>query len=88
VIRRVVERVSQSRLAGFFTQEIRQHGQRVGFEAVSLNGAGALLAHVDFRSQHRVGRYGVDLAGFEEFLQQELVQPTADIDLYVIAPLR
>ena len=38
VIRRVVERSGERRLAGFYTQEIRQHGQRVGFEAIGLNG--------------------------------------------------
>lgn len=37
LIRRIVGRLENRRLAGFFTQEIRQHGQRVGFEAVGLH---------------------------------------------------
>jgi Cdc6-like AAA superfamily ATPase len=36
VIRRVVEQMKDRRLAGFYTQEIRQDGQRVGFAAVGL----------------------------------------------------
>ena len=36
VLRRVVERLSGLRLAGFYTREIRQRGQRAGFEAVGL----------------------------------------------------
>ena len=38
VIRRLIERLTDLRLAGFYTQELREHGQRVGFEAVGLSG--------------------------------------------------
>ena len=84
VIRRVVERSGERRLAGFYTQEIRQHGQRVGFEAIGLNGQTTTLAHVDFRSPHRVGRYGVDLGGFEAIVQAELARPAGCVDVFVI----
>lgn len=60
VIRRLIERLGDLRLAGLYTQEIRERGQRVGFEAVSLSGRRTLLAHVGSRSRHRVGRYGVE----------------------------
>jgi nucleoside-triphosphatase len=59
-LRRLIERLADLRLAGFYTQEVRERGQRVGFEAVSLSGRRALLAHVRSRSPHRVGRYGVE----------------------------
>src|SRR5437588_11391527 len=58
VIRRLVERLGDLRLAGFYTQEVREQGRRVGFEAVSLSGRRALLAYVRSRSRHRGGRYG------------------------------
>jgi nucleoside-triphosphatase len=60
VIRRLIERLGDLRLAGFYTQELRERGQRVGFEALSLSGRRALLAHVRSRFRHRVGRYGVE----------------------------
>ena len=50
---------------GFVTRELRQGGHRVGFVAETLAGETCLLAHVDIRSRHRVGRYGVDLTAFE-----------------------
>jgi nucleoside-triphosphatase len=84
VIRRVVERSGERRLAGFYTQEIRQHGQRVGFEAIGLNGQTTTLAHVDSPSPHRVGRYGVDLGGFEAIVQAELARPADCVDVFVI----
>ncbi len=54
---------------GFYTEEIRHRGSRVGFKLLSLdNKYQAILAHRDIRSQYKVGRYGVDLVAFENFL--------------------
>jgi len=84
VIRRIVNALNGLRLAGFYTQEIRQHGHRVGFEAVGLGGPSATLAHVDFHHRHRVGRYGVDLEGFEAIVEQDLRQAGEGVVLIVI----
>jgi len=51
--------------SGFVTRELRQAGGRVGFAVETLAGERGVLAHVDVRSPHRVGRYRVDLAAFE-----------------------
>jgi len=48
----LIERLGDLRLVGFYTQELREHGQRVGFEAVGLSGQRATLAHVSFQSKH------------------------------------
>jgi nucleoside-triphosphatase len=54
--------------AGFYTREIRLHGARTGFMLTSFDDQKTgILAHVDVRGPHRVGKYGVDLAGFEQF---------------------
>jgi nucleoside-triphosphatase len=84
VVSRVVDRLAQRRLAGFYTREIRERGSRKGFEAVGLHGSSVVLAHVDFGGRHRVGRYGVDVARFEKLIQAELSGSTADADLLVI----
>lgn len=55
-------------LTGFFTSEMREGGRRVGFEIETLDGRRGILSHVRFRSPHRVGRYGVDLRGFEQLV--------------------
>lgn len=54
--------------AGFYTEEVRQRGVRRGFRLLSLDGRVGVLADVAFAGPHRVGRYGVDLEGFEAFL--------------------
>ena len=70
-------------MAGFYTSEIRSAGSRLGFELQGLNGGHRTLAHVEIDSRHRVGRYGVDKDGFEEFLATlDLLNP--DVELIVI----
>jgi len=49
------------RAGGFYTEEIRERGQRVGFRIVTLDGQTATLAHVHSQSPYRVGRYGVEI---------------------------
>jgi nucleoside-triphosphatase len=53
--------------AGFYTAEIRTGGVRQGFELVSFSGEHRILSHTTISSTQRVGKYGVDVGGFEEF---------------------
>jgi nucleoside-triphosphatase len=53
---------------GFYTEEIREEGVRKGFELVSLDGRRSLLSHERMKSPYRIGKYRVDLKGFEHFL--------------------
>lgn len=71
------------RAAGFYTREVRQHGRRVGFEIVTLDGQTTLLSHVDFAGPHRVGRYGVDLDHLHQVALPAMA-PTPGIDLIVV----
>jgi len=59
--------------AGFVTQEIRERGARTGFLLVSCSGLRRVLSHVDIESPNRVGKYKIDLAGFEQFLKETRV---------------
>jgi nucleoside-triphosphatase len=64
----LIKRVAKSlpkRAAGFYTEEIREHGVRVGFRLVTLEGDEAVLAHVDLKTPERLGKYGLDLSGLE-----------------------
>src|SRR4051794_40179287 len=63
IVRRLIERLADHRVAGFYTQELREGNSRVGFEAVSISSdMHATLAHVRSRSRLRVGRHGVEPA--------------------------
>ena len=65
---RAAEALKAFHPAGFITSEIRERGIRKGFELRGLDGQKGLLAHTDIRSPFRVGKYRVDVAGFESFL--------------------
>jgi nucleoside-triphosphatase len=84
VLERVVEHLGDLRLAGFLTLELREHGQRVGFEAVGLGGRRAILAHVRFRSPIWVGRYGVEPDRLVPLIDGELLRPSETIDVCLI----
>jgi len=51
--------------AGFYTEEIRESDFRTGFKLVTLDGREGILAHIDFKSPVRVGKYGLDLGVLE-----------------------
>lgn len=68
LIRAVAHRLAGLHPVGFYTEEIRERGVRKGFRLVSLDGRGLILAHVNDRGPARVGRYVVDVAGFERLL--------------------
>jgi nucleoside-triphosphatase len=54
---------------GFLTREIRQGCVRLGFALNSIPaGRVAILAHIDISGAHRIGKYGVDVPGFERYL--------------------
>lgn len=64
LIKRVVNNLPR-RAGGFYTEEIREAGARVGFKVVTLGGKEAVFAHVDFKTPDRLGKYGLDLSALE-----------------------
>lgn len=66
----LVKKLSHLEPIGFYTEEIREDGVRKGFTLNGLDGSSGMLAHVGFSSDFRVGRYGVDVAGFENFIDR------------------
>ena len=68
LIRKLYEALKDFHPVGFYTTEIREEGIRKGFDLVNLEGKGGVLSHVDIKSRYRVGRYKVDVSGFEDFL--------------------
>jgi nucleoside-triphosphatase len=72
------------RKGGFTTQEIREGGERVGFQVADLSGREGVLAHVSRPGPPRVGRYGVDLTTFEAIGVQAVTRALHEADLIVI----
>ncbi|CAI9538738.1 unnamed protein product [Staurois parvus] len=55
---------------GFYTEEVRQGGRRIGFDVVTLSGKHGILARIgtnqsEGKREYRVGQYVVDISSFE-----------------------
>jgi nucleoside-triphosphatase len=68
LIKKLSEGLKDLHPVGFYTEEIREQGVRKGFGLISLYGRKGLLSHVAIKSHYQVGKYKVDIKGFESFL--------------------
>ncbi len=69
---------------GFYTEEIRSGGTRLGFRLVTLDGESAILAHVNTHSPYRVSKYGVDIDNLDQVGVSALHKAAEECDLVVI----
>ncbi len=83
-IRRLADLLPGLRLAGFYTEEVRdERGQRTGFLARTFSGVERLIAAAGLPGSSRVGRYGVDIEAIDALADSELALQE-DVDLYII----
>ncbi len=71
-IKKIVNMLGRSNCGGFYTEEIREDGERVGFRICTLKGKTGLLSHVNIKSDYKISRYGVDIKTFENLCINEL----------------
>ncbi len=83
-VMKIIADLDPKRIAGFYTQEIRQNNVRKGFSWNRLDGATGILAHVDIKSPFRVSKYSVDVAGFEKSILPILDAEQTTAELFII----
>ncbi len=71
---------------GFLTPEIRERGNRVGFDIVDIySGNRSHLARVGyFKTKYRLGKYSVFIEEFNKYIEKTMNIEGKDIDLIVI----
>ncbi len=69
---------------GFFTQEIREKGERVGFKIVTLTGKRGILAKKGLKTIYQVSKYGVLLNDLEKIGLKEIEEAIGKNFLIVI----
>jgi nucleoside-triphosphatase len=79
VIRAVAQELGRRgvRLFGFWTDEIREKGRRVGFSIELVSGEKAVMAHENFSGGPRVSRYGVNVSTVDSLAAAELERAAA-----------
>ncbi|MCJ7496419.1 MAG: nucleoside-triphosphatase [Deltaproteobacteria bacterium] len=65
-------------VTGFFTREIREKGQRVGFAILTMDGKEGVLAHKDSRSEIRVSQYGVNIEDLDQIAVPSMIPNKPD----------
>lgn len=83
-VMKIIDNLDPETIAGFYTQEIRQNNVRRGFRWKRLDGAEGTLAHVDIKGRFKVGKYGVDVEGFDKNVVPVLDIEQTDARLFVI----
>lgn len=83
LIRKVASQLYQYHMGGFFTEEIREGGQRKGFRLVTFNGEAGIIAHINFDHHYSVSKYGVDVSVIDHFAETTLAI-VDEIDVYLI----
>ena len=83
-IMKIIAELDCKSVVGFYTEEIRENNARIGFRWKRLDGAGGILAHADIKSRFKVGRYSVDIVGFEKDVVPVLDAEQTDAGLFVI----
>lgn len=83
-VMQIIANLDSKKVTGFYTQEIREKNVRKGFSWKRLDGAEGILAHVDIKGHFRVGKYGVDVAGFEKYVVPILDIQQTDAELFVL----
>jgi len=81
---RIMENLDRTKVAGFYTQEIRENDTRKGFSWNRLDGTAGVLAHVEINGPFKVGKYSVDVAGFEKDIVPALDAGRTDAQLFVV----
>lgn len=79
VIRRLAESLGSEQLPGFYTEEIREGGERRGFRLVGFDRTAHIIAHVGFRKTNAVGKYGVDVRALDDAARLLYPEPEARI---------
>lgn len=68
LIKQLLYKLKRYDPVGFYTEEIRLKGDRKGFQIIAPDGQRSILAHVLIDSPYQIGKYKVDVNGFDTFL--------------------
>lgn len=72
VIKKIIELLGTNNCGGFYTEEIRENDERVGFMIKTISGKSGILSHINIGSEYKISKYGVDINKFEELCISEL----------------
>jgi len=83
IIKQIVTALDDA-CGGFYTEEIRERGQRVGFKLVTTSGREGMLAHIRLEDAPHIGKYGVNLRDLQAVGVTAIRQAIASKEVVII----
>jgi nucleoside-triphosphatase len=65
LVKQIIAELREIKMCGFYTEEIREGGKRVGFLIKTMDGRTGVLAHINIKGK-LVGKYGVNMGDLED----------------------
>ncbi|MGD7049448.1 hypothetical protein FZC83_15590 [Rossellomorea marisflavi] len=84
LIKQIIHEIGVGRCGGFYTEEVTNFDDRIGFRCVSMDGESVDIANVENPSATRVGRYGVNVEEFDLYAKDILQGALRTKDIIVI----
>jgi nucleoside-triphosphatase len=81
---KIINALGRKIAGGFYTQEIRKDGIRTGFIVKTIDGKEQILSHIDIKSGHRVGKYGVDVDTIDKVIVDSILSAITHKDIIII----
>lgn len=84
VIKKILSKIKNPNIMGFFTEEIIEKKQRNGFRIRSLDGRTGVLAKIGLKSPFKVSKYGVDIDAVEDIGADAILKGIREADIIII----
>jgi len=84
LVRKVINSLKNTTYGGFFSEEIKEKGARVGFKIVSTDGEEGILADTTHKSPYRISKYYVNVSEFERVALKAITNAEKEKDLIII----
>lgn len=78
VIKKLLSRISYP-VSGFYTEEERIEGKRIGFLMKTVDGKQGYLAHQEIKSDFHIRRYGVSIENIEQIAVPSIIPKSINI---------
>ncbi len=81
IIKRVVSGLKNK--GGFFTEEIKEEGKRIGFRIVTIDGKQGILAYKE-KGEFMIGKYSVNIKDLEEIACEAVFSTIREKEIVII----
>ncbi len=81
----IIKRVTSGlkNIGGFFTEEIKEEGKRIGFRIVTIDGKKGILAHKE-KGEFMIGKYSVNIKDLEEIAVESVFSAIKEKEIVII----